>query len=57
MRYVLIFQMFLSGLFAHGLGEEHLHFFSSLHVEYFVLFVAGLVSAFFIYEKVFKGNR
>lgn len=57
MKYILIFQIFLSGLFAHGFAEKHLHFFTSLHVEYFVLFIAGLVSAFLIYEKVFKGNR
>ncbi len=56
MRYVLIFQIFLSGLFAHGGAEEHLHFFSSLHVEYFVLFVAGLLSTYFVYEKLFKGK-
>ena len=57
MKYILIFQIFLSGLFAHGFAQEHLHFFSSLHVEHFVLFIAGFVSVFFIYEKVFKGNR
>ncbi|MCW8894342.1 MAG: hypothetical protein OQK48_04815 [Sulfurimonas sp.] len=57
MKYIMISQIFLSGLFAHGFAHEHLHFFDSLHVEYFVLFIAGLVSAFFIYEKVFKGNR
>lgn len=57
MKYILISQIFLGGLFAHGHSQEHLHFFTSLHVEYFVLFLAGLVSAFFIYEKIFKGNR
>jgi hypothetical protein len=57
MKYILISQIFLSGLFAHGFAEEHLHFFTSLHVEYFVLFLAGLVGAFFIYSKLFKGNR
>lgn len=57
MKFILISQLFLSGLFAHSGVEEHLHFFSSLHVEYFVLFVAGLVSAFFVYSKLFKSNR
>ena len=57
MKFILMFQMFLTGLFAHGFAGEHLHFFSSLHVEYFALFIAGLVSAFFIYTKLFKGSR
>lgn len=56
MKYVLIFQIFLSGLFAHGHTGEHLHIFSSLHVEYFALFVVGLVGAFFIYEKLLKSK-
>ena len=56
MRYILIFQLLLGSLFAHGHNGEHLHFFSSLHVEYFVLFVAGLVGTYFVYEKLFKGK-
>jgi hypothetical protein len=57
MRYLAVFVLFFSTLFAHGKEHEHLHFFSSLHVEYFVFFIVGLVGAYFVYERFFKDNR
>ncbi|WP_310441616.1 hypothetical protein [Sulfurimonas sp.] len=57
MKYVLIFQMLLGTLLAHGKEHEHLHLFSSLHMEYFVFFVVGLFGAYLVYDKFFKGNR
>ncbi|MDD5401428.1 MAG: hypothetical protein PHQ93_09600 [Sulfurimonas sp.] len=57
MKYIVIFQLIFSTLFAHGKEHEHLHFFSSLHAEYFVFFIVGLVGAYFVYDKFFKDNR
>lgn len=57
MKYVLIFQMLLGTLLAHGKEHEHLHLFSSLHMEYFVFFVVWLFGAYLVYDKFFKGNR
>lgn len=57
MKYMVIFQMGLGVLFAHGKDGEHVHFFSSLHVEYFVLFLATLVGGYFIYGKFFKSTK
>lgn len=57
MRYLSVFVLFFSTLFAHGKEHEHIHFFSSLHAEYFVFFIVGLVGAYFVYDKFFKDNR
>lgn len=56
MKYILISQMFLSALLAHGHSEQHLHFFSSLHVEYFAMFIFGLISALIVYKKLLKSK-
>ena len=57
MKYIVVFQFTLAALFAHGKEHEHLHFFSSLHAEYFVAFIASLICGYLIYNKFFKGNR
>lgn len=57
MKYMVIFQLFFATLFAHGKEHEHLHFFSSLHVEYFVFFMVGLLGAYLVYNRFFKDNR
>jgi hypothetical protein len=54
MKYILVFQLFLSGLFAHGEVEGHIHFFSTLHVESFVLFLVVLVVGFSIFKYASK---
>jgi len=56
MKYLLVFEMTLSALLAHGKEHEHLHLFSSLHLEYFVFFILSLVCAFFVYNRFFKDN-
>lgn len=57
MKYLLFFQALLTTLSAHGKEHEHLHFFSSLHTEYFVVFIASLICGYLIYSLFFKGNR
>lgn len=54
MKYLIIISLMFSTLLAHSEGSEHLHFFSTLHLESFILFLAGLIGTYFIYEKVFK---
>lgn len=56
MKLLLVFQIFLSALLAHGHEHQHLHFFSSLHTEYFLIFLAGFVGVLFIYFKLIKGQ-
>ena len=56
MKYIVIFQLTLAALFAYGKEQEHLHFFSSLHAEYFVMFVASLICGYFIYSLFYKGS-
>jgi len=57
MKYLSLLLLFLSSLSAHGKEHEHIHFFGSLHLEYFLFFIVGLVAAYFVYNKFFKGNR
>ena len=54
MKYLVVMGLLFSGLFAHGGTSQHIHVFSTLHLESFILFLAGIISTFFIYEKVFK---
>ena len=54
MKYLIIMGLLLNTLFAHGGTTEHLHFFSTMHVESFILVLAGLIATYFVYEKVFK---
>ena len=54
MRYFLVIGLLFSGLFAHGGSSEHIHVFSTMHLEGFILFLAGIISTYLIYEKVFK---
>lgn len=54
MRYLSLFFIFLSTLFAHGKEHDHMHFFGSLHEEYFLLFILGLLGAVFVYLKYFR---
>ena len=54
MKYLLIIGLLASGLFAHGGGSEHLHLFSTMHIESFILVLAGLIATYFVYEKVSK---
>ena len=54
MIYLLFIGLLFSGLFAHGGSSEHLHVFSTMHLEGFILFLAGIISTYFIYEKVSK---
>jgi len=56
MKYLLIFQLLLSSLFAHSEGEGHLHFFSTLHAENFVLFLVVLVAGFGVFKYIRKGT-
>lgn len=57
MKYMVIFQLSLATLFAHGKEHEHLHFFSSLHVEYFLFFIVGLLGVYLVYNRFFKDNQ
>ncbi|MEA2100904.1 MAG: hypothetical protein U9P72_12330 [Campylobacterota bacterium] len=50
MKLILTFLLLLTGLFAHGTGENHLHFFSSLHAGDFILLLVGLVAGLSMYK-------
>ena len=54
MKYLIIISLMFSTLLAHGGSSEHIHVFSTLHLESFILLLAGLIGSYFIYEKVFK---
>ncbi len=54
MRYLLIIGAFYSGLFAHAGSSEHLHIFSSMHLESFALLLTGLITTYFIYKKIVR---
>ncbi|MEA3522207.1 MAG: hypothetical protein U9R50_04465 [Campylobacterota bacterium] len=56
MKYVLIMGLFFNELFAHGGSGEHIHFFGSLHVEGFILFLAGFITTYFIYIHATRGD-
>ena len=51
MKFTFLSLFLFTTLFAHGTGDNHLHFFSTLHTEDFVLFIVGLVAvvSFFKY--------
>ncbi len=50
MKYLLSFLFLLTNLFAHGADENHIHFFSTLHIEPFTLLIAVLIVALSIYK-------
>lgn len=50
MRYIVTFLFLLTGLFAHSEGENHLHFFSSLHMESFLLLLSVLAAGLAIFK-------
>ncbi len=50
MKYLLSFLFLLTSLFAHGTGENHLHFFTALHIESFTLLIVGFIAAVSIYK-------
>ena len=52
MKYALIFLFLFTSLMAHGTGENHLHFFSTLHIEDFVFLIIGLIAGISIYKYV-----
>ncbi len=54
MRYLLVVGLFFSGLLAHSGSSEHLHVFSTMHLESFIFILAGLIATYFVYEKVSK---
>ena len=54
MRYFLIFGLLFSSLLAHGANENHLHFFSSWHVEEFVLLIVSLTVGLSIFKYLTK---
>ena len=57
MKYLFTFLFFLNSLFAHGAGESHLHFFSSLHTENFVIFIALLLMSLSAYKYLKQENN
>ena len=56
LKYIVIMQLFISGVFAHGVSGDHLHFLNSFHVLDFILLVGGVIASYFIIEKIFKGD-
>ena len=57
MKYLVMIGLLFSGLFAHGGSSEHMHVFSSLHVESFILFLVGILTTYFVYEKLLKRDN
>lgn len=53
-KYILIVQIFLGGLFAHGGSESHAHFFSSLHVDGLIVFFAVVILGFVLFKQFTK---
>jgi hypothetical protein len=56
MKYFLLTILLFSGLFAHGEASNHIHFFNNWHLEHYLLLIVGLISAYTLYNKVFKEN-
>lgn len=54
MRYLLIFLVLFSSLFAHGGDGEHIHFFSTWHVEDFVILLVSLIIGLSLYRYFSK---
>ena len=54
MKYIFTLMLFVIGLHAHGEVESHIHFFSTLHIEGFVLFLAILIIGFSIFKYASK---
>ena len=52
MKFISIFLFLFSTLFAHGAAENHLHFFSTLHVEPFILLVVGFIAVVSVYKYI-----
>ncbi len=57
MKYILISQLFLLNMFAHGVTEHHSHIFGTFHIVDFLLLLVGVVTGFYIFKYFFKGNN
>ena len=53
-KHILLVQLFLASLFAHGGFYEHIHFFSFLHSDGFVLFLISVIAGFGIFKYIKK---
>jgi len=54
MKYILSFLFFLSSLFAHTTGENHPHFFSTMHIESFTVLIVGFIIVAALYKYIKK---
>ncbi len=52
MKFISIFLFLFTALFAHTAGDNHLHFFSTLHIEAFTLLMVGFIAAISIYKYI-----
>jgi len=52
MKFISVSLFLFTALLAHGTGENHLHFFSTLHVESFTLLIIGLIAAVSLYKYI-----
>ncbi len=57
MKYLIITGLLFNGLFAHNGSSEHTHLLGTMHLESFILFLAGIITTYFIYEKLFKRDN
>jgi hypothetical protein len=57
MKYIITFTLLLTSLCAHTTnfeGSAHLHFFNSLHIQDFVLFIMILIASLALGRYFFK---
>lgn len=56
MKTILILQLLLAALFAHSSGEEHIHFFHSLHVGHLALLLVAFTGMYLFYKAMKAKN-
>ncbi len=54
MKYIFTLMLFVIGLHAHGEADSHIHFFSTLHVGSFILFLVVLIAGFSLFKYFSK---
>lgn len=54
LKYILLIQLFISGLFAHSGDGNHLHIFNSWHLGNYVLVLVSVVAGFGLFNYFMK---
>ncbi len=57
LRYILLVQLFLTGVFGHGMAADHIHIFNNFHMVDFILLIIGFIGVYILFGKLSKRDN